>query len=346
MMLDPQELGVVETDRQVHAARCSPCGQYLFAGGFEGEVRRWDLDGEDSPELQPLAGHHGWVQGLAFHPTEKRLFTADSWGELRCWDYAADEPAPCWIQESAHDGWIRCLAVSPDGKLVASCGRDRRVRNWSTVDGKPQYEYTGHEHDVYNLTFSPDGKFLVSGDDRGVVKKWNVLTAECESEFDASSLYAYHRIQDVGGVRVLALDAAGKTLAVGGGKPSRGGTVQAVPTVLLFDFATGELQHTLELGKPQDCYVHDLVLRPDNLVIAVTSGTPGNGQIIFQRPTDEEPLFRSNKLANCHSIALHPDGRRFVVVATNKGSNGNGRRLDADGNYIGNSSPLHWFELT
>jgi hypothetical protein len=49
-------------------------------------------------------------------------------------------------------------------------------------------------------------------------------------------------------------------------------------------------------------------------------------------------------MANCHSLAVHPDGKRLVVAATNAGSNGNGRPKDKE--YLGNWSPLHVWSLS
>jgi hypothetical protein len=50
-------------------------------------------------------------------------------------------------------------------------------------------------------------------------------------------------------------------------------------------------------------------------------------------------------MPNLHSLSWHPNGTRLAVVATNPGSNGNGRPLDKEGNYIGNKSPIHVFEV-
>ena len=55
----------------------------------------------------------------------------------------------------AHAGWIRAVAVSPDGKLIASVGNDRLVKLWSLADGSPVRELRGHESQVYNVAFHP-----------------------------------------------------------------------------------------------------------------------------------------------------------------------------------------------
>ena len=80
------------------------------------------------------------------------------------------------------------------------------------------------------------------------------------------------------------------------------------------------------------------------LVQTLTSGTPGSGKFFLQRPGTDTPLFVSTAMPNCHSLALHPEGRRVYIAATNAGSNGNGRPL-RDGEYRGNFSPLHLWEL-
>ena len=342
---EPKEVKVLEIDRQVNAARFSPCGKFLFAGGFEGEVRRWNMVADESPQLDPITGHSAWVQPLAFHPRDPVLFTADSWGQLRAWTYGDDETTPKWTLDSAHDGWIRDLSVSADGEWLASCGLDRKIRIWSTRDGKLQRKIADHQHDVYAVRFHPSLATLVSSDERGIVKLWHAADGKLLRKFDASSLYLLHRLQDVGGSRVLAFDREGKTLAVGGTVPKNGATVLGVPTVLLFDYESGQLKHTLELGKANDCFVHDVFLHNAGFVMAVTSGTPGSGQLLMQRPEDNEPFFRYKKMANCHSLSFHPDGRHFAVTATNKGSNGNGRQLTKDGEYVGNNTPIHLFEI-
>jgi WD40 repeat protein len=345
---EPKELKVIETQRQVHAARFSPCGRFLIAGGYDALVRRWDMTRDETPELSPLTGHQGWAQALAFHPQGEILFTSDSWGRLSAWPYAEENPQPRWTVAAAHGGWIRGLAVSPDGALLASCGRDQVLRLWSTAEGRVEKEWAGHngpQEDVFCVQFHPAGKMLAAGDARGAVQLWDLAAGACTRTLDAAALYLYDRIQDVGGVWCLAFDAAGKYLAAGGTRGKNGATVQGVPTVLVFDVETGEQKHKLELGAQNDCFVHDLHFHPAGFLMAVTSGTPGAGKVLFQRLEDPVPFFVTTKLPNCHSLSLNPAGDRLAVVATNRNSNGNGRPLNQDGEYEGNHSPVHLFQL-
>jgi WD40 repeat protein len=340
----PRQVRTINADRQLTRVRFSPCGQFLVAAGYDAAVRRWAVADAGLTPLPSLAGHHGWVQAVAFHPDRRRLFTADSWGEIRVWTYAEREARASRVIASAHDGWIHDLAISHDGRLVATCGMDRVVRVWSADNGRKVHELTGHEADVLSVAFHPRNGSLVSGDLFGNVLQWDASTGRRTRRLDASALYKLSRLQDVGGVRCLAFDRAGATLACAGTRPSVGANVQGVPTTLLFDWTTGQLRHTLAVGSGGDGFVCDLAFHADGYVLAVTSGNPGTGRLLFHRPGEAEPFFNCTRMPNCHSLGVHPDGRRLVVAATNGGSNGNGRPL-RNGEYAGNFSPLHLWEL-
>lgn len=339
----PKPLQVVETERQMVGAMFSPCGKSLVSGGYDGLLHRWDLTQEEIAEQDPIVGHQGWIQGCDFHPADSRVFSGDSWGRLACYDYLQAKPEPVWAVESAHDGWLRDVAVSPDGKLVASCGRDQQVRLWATADGRKVHQMSGHQVDVYRVGFHPDGQYLVSADAHGVVRKWDVKTGQEAGEFDAGELFSVVRLQDVGGVHAMTFSGDGKLLLVGGTRPKNGGNVQGAPLVLVFDWETMKQLQVLEMGPTSDVYVRDIEFHPDGFLMVATSGNPGAGKLHFQRLEDEKPFFTSSGFSNCHAISLHADGERLAVTMTSKGSNGNGRPLDKDGNYLGNSSPIHLF---
>ncbi len=335
----------IALDQQLCVVRYSPCGRFLAAGSFEARVRRWSTAADPMTELPPLLGHNGWVQSLTFHPDGQRLFTADSWGRLCCWPFAEKEPKPLWQVPEAHNGWIRRLAVSPDGKLLASCGRDGVVRLWSPENGHKVRELTDHKEDVFSLAFHPEGKVLVSGDLKGAIRCWDVTTGKSQRQLDAKQFYLYDRIQDVGGVRCLVFARDGALLLAGGSQPKTGGFVEATPLLLAYDWATGQLKHVLKPGADRDGFVLDAHWHPDGFVMAVTSGQPGSGKLLFQRLEDAQPFFLSTGMANCHALAVHPNSKRLIVSATNANSNGNGRVKGANKEYPGNFSPLHVWEI-
>ena len=134
----------IETTQQFCTVRFRRRIPQLFAGGYNAQIHRWNLQGEKPEPLSPLEGHHGWVQSLLIDAEQDRLYSADSWGGLRGWQLGDGEPQQAWHQDQAHDGWIRCIALSSDGQMLATTGRDRRVRLWNTKDGQLVHELPDH----------------------------------------------------------------------------------------------------------------------------------------------------------------------------------------------------------
>lgn len=369
---EPKPFTVIPTPRQMSQIRFSPCGKFLFATGRDSQIHRWDVtqplpQPEPLPEPDPkkknakppkapnpvfaklpeLTGHDGWVSGVVFHPQpdQQRCFSADSWGRLIGWSYADEPPRPAWNIAPAHDGWIRQLAISRDGQQLATCGKDKIIRLWSTTDGKKMQEITAQGEDVYSLAFHPDGKSLVAGDLKGIVKHWDLATNQLVREFDAKILYLLNMIQDVGGVRVLAFDTEGKTLAIAGAQPSTGGFVQASPIIKFVNWDNGQELQQLKLGENTEGFVHDLAYHPTGYWAGVCSGQPGRGRYFLHKVGDAAPFLTDDKkFPNCHSVAWHPTGSRLAVIS-NEGTYGQKRSMAREGIYPGNTSPIHILDI-
>jgi WD40 repeat protein len=342
--VEPKQIAEVKTTRQITASRFSPDGAVLAAVGFDAAVWRWRLNGNELASLPSLTGHQGWATAVAFHPTRPQVFTVDSWGGMQAHHSHEDDAKLLWKHEKAHDGWIRQIAISADGTHLATCGRDCFVRVWDASSGKLVVEHKTPE-DVFAVTFQPDGKAIVFGDSRGRLEAWDFAAKKSVRTFDAAVLYKIDRIQDIPGLRNLLFIEEGKTLVASGTTPQNGATPQSIPTVLFFDYESGKLKKTFTHGTNKEGYVHDLVPHPQGYLMAVSSGSPGSGMLFLFRAEENAPFHVNTKLANCHSLALHPDAKRFIVTSTNRDSNGNGRKLAKDGEYATNTSPLHLFEL-
>ena len=73
-----------------------------------------------------------------------------------------------------HTEFIRTLAFSPDGKTLATGGRDKIIHLWNVSDGTIRATLIGHQSRLDVLVFSPDGKTLASGNQK--LHLWNVET--------------------------------------------------------------------------------------------------------------------------------------------------------------------------
>ena len=118
----------------------------------------------------------------------------------------------------AHQGWVRALAVHPDGKLLASCGNDRLVKLWSIPDGQLVRTFAGHDSHVYNVQFHPKTPHVVSADLKGILKVWDLNKGTEERTLDAKVLNKYDVTfgAEIGGVRGMAFSGDGGLLACAG----------------------------------------------------------------------------------------------------------------------------------
>lgn len=330
----------LEHGRQLWTVRYSPCGKFLFAAGYDALIHRWDVTGDDPKLLEPLAGHSGWTQRIAF--ANDLLITADSWGRLIAWKYADEKPQPIWNLETALSGWIRDIAVSADGKLVAIVGNDPLAKVYATADGKPVSELGPHPFEVFSVAIHPDGKSLVTGDLKGSLRQWDLATRQVSRQIEAPALYTLDRLQDCGGARHLLFDAAGQQLLCGGIKSPTGGFAVGAPLLLVIDWTAGTIAHQLEHEDKTHGFIYDAAFHPGGFIMATTCAMPGTGHLWFWRIGEPKPFYLSTDLPNGRSLTLHPNGTRLALV-TSIAVNANGR--PAGDKYVDGTAKIHLLDL-
>ena len=73
---------------------------------------------------------------------------------------------------TGHSKNVYSVAVSPDGKYLASGSKDETVVIWDATGGEKLKTLYGHSDNVESVCWSPDGKYLASGSYDETVKIW------------------------------------------------------------------------------------------------------------------------------------------------------------------------------
>jgi WD40 repeat protein len=190
---------------------------------------------------------------------------------------------------TGHSDAVHCVAVSPDGKTIASGSVDDAIRFWDVSTGKNTATLSKAHYWVDSLAFSPDGKTLAAGAGGNNIRLWDVATHKATTLLDADSQYARP---------LVVFSADGKTLASGG---------PCISDIRVWDLTTRKQIATLER---EDLYgIRALFLSPDGKKVASFGD-----EIEFWDVTKGKLTARLERDDHGPSAAFSADGKTLAVV--------------------------------
>ena len=161
--------------RQARAVAYSHDGRYIATGGGDSMARIWNAaNGEKVRDLGGQKGNQHGIEAVIFSLDDSILFVGgDNDKTIYAWDARASELAYQFSGPGPSENTINGLAVSPNGKWLASSGVDRMIRLWNIETRAFEMEIPGHADWVYGLAFTIDGKNLISASADRTIRIWD-----------------------------------------------------------------------------------------------------------------------------------------------------------------------------
>jgi WD40 repeat protein len=233
------------------SASFSPDHTLVAFADKHGPITLWDF--QAVRELAELS-YTGMPHTVMFSRDAKHLIAANT-SSVRLWNLAgADEK----IVLSGHEGAVPSSTFSPDGKLLASAGKDRTVKIWNPGTGQLLRTLDGFRASVQTVAFSPDGKVLATGDWSSDIRFWEVASWEELPRLD-------HPLgQDIW---AIAFGSKDKLFAACG----KGGLVIGKVDLSSAGRRSGPRLVLRELQRPSKETIGSLSFSPDNSLLAWVS---------------------------------------------------------------------------
>ncbi len=139
-------------------------------------IELWDVSGTHPTlaRMLKIGGQNAYPYRLQFLRSGGLLVGDDS-GAVRIIDPSTNKYV--MTAHVPHDGGVWAVAMSPNGKIVASGGDEGVVRVIDAASGREIHEpLNGDGATIQTTEFSPDGKILATGGDAGVLRFWDTNT--------------------------------------------------------------------------------------------------------------------------------------------------------------------------
>lgn len=313
-----QEFKYVEKDKTsekektfwVYTVAFGADGKTVAAAYRDNTVKIWDLNSKK--DIQTLKGNPTETKGLVYGKTEVFVSTG-KWnkekkvweGEIKIWDAKGGKAGKSL---KGHAAAIEFVAVSKDGKFLATASEDKTVIIWDVAAGKDTQTIKGHTETVNSVSFSPDGKQVVTTSADKTVRVWDIAGAKEVASFKVE--------------RDVVKDAKGKVSKT---KELGREFTRAVFTNDGKKIAAGNLDGVIKIydveGKKevQELKAHEgvwaLTLSPDGTKLA-TGGWDGtikiwnfaDGKELRTIKAHVNPT-KSEEGGNVNSISFSPDGQ-------------------------------------
>ena len=160
------------------SAAFTPQGDEVVTVSKRGQVAIWDTKALSESMSEPKARSKEKLKRWMATMSRDRQWVAVLNGKAIELFHRDDLSIPV-RQFEGHEGDVKSLQFSNDGKWLLTASADKTARIWS-VEGtsKPKVLEGGHSAALYSASYSPNGEWIITGSVDSTIRVWNAQTAK------------------------------------------------------------------------------------------------------------------------------------------------------------------------
>jgi WD40 repeat protein len=305
-------------------AAFSPDGKTILADYGPNRARLWDVETR-RPIGPPVTSIGGSVWDVAFSP-DGTSFLLGCGSGAQMWDVATMKPRGRTIW---HEGRVRVVAFSSDGKSILTASNDKTARLWNAATLAPTSRFYRQEGPIEGAAITPDGRTVLTAAGDYTAKAWALDTAsrgataaEYEKPGGSVAFSPDGRFFFTGGGREVHIwdSATGRAVGqplvdaggVGGLAISPDGKIALVRSAVRFA-KLWDLASRRPIGKAleHDDEISVMSFSPDGRVIL--TGSQDRTARLWDASTQELILGPLRHKGELDAGAFSPDGKTFAI---------------------------------
>jgi len=260
----------------------SPDGNYLFTSNSYQRTAGL-IDIKTGQEIRTYGPANSLLNTAQLSPDGRLgVTTSESEPFAQVWDIATGQEVFQLIS-STITSTLRAATFSPDGKFIATVGREGQINLWGAQNGQFIRAFLGATGPIWSVAFSPDGQWLATGGDT-TVQIWEVPTGQLVTLLNGHT----------SPVKSIVFSSDSQKVLTGGDDT----------TLRLWSRSTGE---TLQVFKGHTGGINTVLFAPDGL--SVLSAGYDRTLRTWEITTGQETRRRSVHNNTIRALTLSLNGR-------------------------------------